>query len=151
MIILKKTLFIGSLFSISLGIFTAALAAEKEAVPLIGHVRTNVQSENLAWDRFTEISKIWGRNAVQRVDVFGRMEGWGWYKRLPVVSRDGRAPIIFIEDLFGYAFAPLNWLYYINEKNLPQEGPDTMWVRGWLKKYNIVVRSLILLPNDRKD
>ena len=142
---LKNPLFIGSLFSIFLGVFTAAFSTGKEdQIPLVEPTSSCVRSENVAWDRFKEIGTIWGKNTIQAVDIFGCIGG---YDPLPVLSRDSSRVVNYIEDRFGYAFAPLNWFYYINEEHLPPEGPNTMYVRGWLKKYNEEVRKRIL-PND---
>jgi len=107
-------------------------------------------SKNIAWIRLRTLGEITAKNILQTFDVFDL-----WRKCIsnhkPLPSQPGkrshggiRRIVEWGEDRAGYGIAVSNWLWYINSDPLPEENGDTMLFRGFVKKYNEVVRKELL-------
>jgi hypothetical protein len=138
---LKKSIYLRALFFISLGIFSAVFATDE--YERIGEgPKTSWGLTDVGWDRLRKIGGIWGRNTLQ---TFGLCDCLG-YDPLPIASRSSNGLAIYLEDRLGYALAPVNWLFYLNVVTLPDEGPNTMLIRGLVKKYNVEVCKILVSP-----
>lgn len=146
MSILKKSIFMGGVLFFMSSLISKTFSTDND-IDRQSPQRTAVQHVPSACERLQEIGKIWGKNLIQTVDILGL--GQKCYTPLPSRSRDSRPWVIYFEDRAGYALSPLNWLWYLSKETLPQEDGNTMMIRGFVKKYNIEVRKMIL-PNDRQ-
>ena len=98
----------------------------------------------LSWEY---IFKIWVKNTVQGINICNWIRFAGIE---PLPSRSGSTnPILqYFENRIGYGLAPFNFVF--NWQPISEESPDTMLIRGMVKKYNVEILRQKLVEDAQK-